>query len=132
MSVFDRHWFRALSFALAAGYMGVIYYASSQRSIPVPPLFANQDKVFHFIEYLGLAFLIANCTPRNYTLRRRFWLAFSVAAVYGITDELHQSFVPGRDATLGDWAADAAGSWAGAWFLLRAETWLHRARLQKP
>jgi len=132
MSVFDRGWFRAMSLASTAGYMSLIFYLSSKPSVPVPPLFPHQDKIFHFIAYFGLAVLLANCTPRNYSLRRRFWLAFSIAAAYGITDEFHQSFVPGRDATIGDWLADAAGGWVGAWFLLRAESWLRRVRLQKP
>ena len=32
-----------------------------------------------------------------------------MGALYGGSDEWHQSFVPGRSPTLGDWVADVAG-----------------------
>lgn len=128
MSVFDQPWFRSLCWALALAYMGIVFWLSHQPSIPVPPLFANQDKVFHFLEYLGLGFLFASCTVPATSLRARFWLAFVLASVYGVSDELHQSFVPGRDSSIADWLADTAGGWAGAWLFLKAESRLRRAR----
>src|SRR5262245_47281044 len=36
--------------------------------------------------------------------------AWALAAVYGFTDEFHQSFVPGRTPALDDWMADAYGA----------------------
>ena len=36
--------------------------------------------------------------------------AASIAVAYGVTDEWHQSFVPGRDADLWDVVADALGA----------------------
>ncbi|MEX2043905.1 MAG: VanZ family protein, partial [Opitutus sp.] len=36
--------------------------------------------------------------------------AFVVAAVFGATDEWHQSFVPGRTSEWADWIADALGA----------------------
>jgi VanZ family protein len=41
------------------------------------------------------------------------WIA---ALVYGITDEIHQSFVPMRDASMYDVMADSIGSFVGAYF----------------
>ena len=41
-------------------------------------------------------------------------LAFVLAVSYGLTDEFHQSFVPGRTPELRDLAADALGAAAGA------------------
>jgi VanZ family protein len=38
--------------------------------------------------------------------------AIAVASGYGIVDELHQSFIPGRDAAVHDWIADSAGALA--------------------
>jgi len=128
MNAYDRPWFRFLRWALAFAYMALVFYLSHKPSIPVPPLFENQDKVFHFLEYLGLGFLFASCTPSDTSLRRRFWLAFVLASVYGVTDELHQSFVPGRDCSAADWLADTAGGWAGAWLFLKTESRVRRAR----
>lgn len=47
-------------------------------------------------------------------------LAVSILAgsIYGIIDEFHQSFVPGRCPDPRDWAADTAGTFAGALIIL--------------
>lgn len=37
-----------------------------------------------------------------------------IASAYGISDELHQSFVPGRDCNVWDWLADTLGAIIGA------------------
>lgn len=37
-------------------------------------------------------------------------LALSIAIVCGALDELHQSFVPGRDVSLRDWISDSVGA----------------------
>lgn len=39
-----------------------------------------------------------------------------LASIYGITEEIHQSFVPMRDASVFDVFADGLGSFAGAYF----------------
>ena len=41
-------------------------------------------------------------------------LAVLLTVAYGLTDEVHQSFVPGRTPELRDLAADALGAAAGA------------------
>jgi len=40
-------------------------------------------------------------------------LAIAIAVSYGLTDEVHQMFVPGRSAEVADLIADAAGACAG-------------------
>jgi VanZ family protein len=42
--------------------------------------------------------------------RRAALLAFLIASGYAATDELHQSFVEGRHASVLDWAIDSAGA----------------------
>jgi VanZ family protein len=39
--------------------------------------------------------------------------AILTASLYGVTDELHQAFVPFRTATWSDWMADTAGGMVG-------------------
>lgn len=36
-------------------------------------------------------------------------LVLLMGVAYGAVDEWHQSFVPGRDSSVGDWVADSAG-----------------------
>jgi VanZ family protein len=47
-------------------------------------------------------------------------LAVALCAAYGVADEIHQHFVPGRHATAADVAKDVAGAMAGAWLYRRA------------
>jgi VanZ family protein/UDP-2,3-diacylglucosamine pyrophosphatase LpxH len=44
--------------------------------------------------------------------RRHFWIFVGVA-LFGISDEWHQAFVPGRDCSALDWLADATGAALG-------------------
>jgi VanZ family protein len=43
------------------------------------------------------------------------WLAGLLAVVYAATDEIHQSWVPGRGARVADVMIDAVGAFLGAW-----------------
>lgn len=111
-----------LAWAVAFAYMGLIFWLSHQPSVPMPMKFQHQDKLFHFAAYFGLGFLLAHAFSGGGSKRRFIW-AFFTAAAYGISDEFHQSFVPGRDASFLDWVADAAGAWFGAYTYLRGEKW---------
>jgi VanZ family protein len=58
-------------------------------------------------------------------------LTIVCATAYGVSDEFHQRFVPGRTADVRDVAADAIGASAaalGAWAILKA-TAPHARRL---
>jgi len=41
--------------------------------------------------------------------------AFFLTMIYAISDEYHQSFVPGRSGNLADLVIDATGAAAGLW-----------------
>jgi VanZ family protein len=96
--------------------MGGIFWASHQPTIPMPQSIPHLDKVLHFGAYAGLAgLLVLAIGPAALPGRQRFWLAWGIACLYGLSDEFHQSFVPGRDVSALDWLADAVGALAGAW-----------------
>jgi VanZ family protein len=94
--------------------MAAIFYVSSLPEAPLPPGFG--DKPSHSIAYLGLAMTIARALAGG--LPARIGMSTAVASVlltiaYGVTDEFHQSFVPGRSAEAYDLFADAIGAIAG-------------------
>jgi VanZ family protein len=42
--------------------------------------------------------------------RSAAWIAVAVASIYGVSDEFHQSFTPGRSVEIADWLADTCGA----------------------
>lgn len=89
--------------------MTAIYLVSGSSDAPGPG--AGWDKLAHAAVYcvLGLLCLRA-CHGGLGPLRTGpTLLALLLALGYGAFDELHQSRVPGRDASIADWVADAAG-----------------------
>jgi VanZ family protein len=109
---------RAVFVALALIWAGVIFLASSSANpFPfVPRSFLTQDKLIHAAIYALLgAFIRSALDGTRLPPRTALLLAVSLAAVYGVTDELHQAFVPGRDTSAGDLVADALGACLGAW-----------------
>lgn len=93
----------------AAAWAAFLFFMSSRESLPVD-LDSGLDKVAHFGAYLVLGFLLARATSPSDR-----WLILAIAIGWGVgaLDELFQSTVPGRHASVGDWLADAAGTVAG-------------------
>ncbi len=99
----------------------LLFWQSSFPSLISTPLFPHDDKLVHLGAYAFLAFLAA----RNLKQERPFFsrrklriLATLFAMLYGLSDEIHQAFVPGRTASVWDFAADTLGGFIGASFYL--------------
>jgi len=86
-------------------YSGLIYYLSSQSTLPVPYVFNFQDKILHFIEYFILYLLFIKGT----NFKKNIIVLF-VVTFFAATDEIHQYFVEGRVMSIADWLADATGA----------------------
>jgi VanZ family protein len=74
--------------------------------------------VGHFLEYAILGVLLSV----SFGIKKEHILPVILAAsLYGVSDELHQFFVPGRVASVYDVATDVAGSAVGSFsaFLLK-------------
>ena len=90
-----------------------IFTLSSFPRLPTLPtgLF-SADKLLHFGAYFIFGVLLAIAVMKS-TRRTRastlLFLAACIGLLYGASDELHQSFVPGRDASVADWLADSFG-----------------------
>ena len=77
------------------------------------------DKVEHAIEYSILGFLLLSCFKRRNGLT--VIVVFIFASIYGVFDEFHQYFIPGRDCSGLDMIADSFGSLFGILLKIRAD-----------
>lgn len=83
------------------------------------------DKVIHLGLYGVLGALLARARVRSGVTWHHAVFVL-LGALYGITDELHQAFVPGRSVSMFDWFADVTGVLLGyTVFLIMIS---HRAR----
>jgi VanZ family protein len=97
-------------------YCAVIFIQSSFASPDVELGRFHFDKILHVLVYAGLGILFYRAygtlrIPLNQTVL--IILSILSAALYGASDELHQSFVAGRHADLFDLLADVVGSICG-------------------
>jgi VanZ family protein len=71
------------------------------------------DWLGHLCMYAGLGFLVARgAWLRAWPPRWLIWIGVAISLGAAL-DELHQIFVPGRDAEVTDWLADTVGASAG-------------------
>jgi len=110
-------------------YMAALFYVQSLSSVPSPP--GNlTDKHEHFFFYGILAALalraLAKGEWRAITLRTVV-SAIAISSLYGVSDEFHQRFVPGRSYEILDMAADAIGSASAAGLLWAWSIIRHRS-----
>ena len=102
-------------------FMIGIFILSSIPDLTPPNLgIKPQDKVYHFIFYAFFGFFIARSfffQDSSLSLKRNFLIfAMLFGSLYGLSDEIHQYFVPGRMMSYGDFMADLLGVMAGAAF----------------
>ena len=96
---------------IVACWMAINIWLSDQPHVPMPH-FQDADKVLHTIEYGIFAFLLARAAfPRLRRIpaaRRWAWVVLA-CLLWGVGDEMHQAFVPGRSCDPWDAASDTAG-----------------------
>jgi VanZ family protein len=97
--------------------MLVIFALSSRSHYPQPrELLAELTAIgVHLAAYAMLALLLLRGLASMGARWTTVVLAVAIATAYGISDEVHQSFVAGRSATVFDVGVDFAGAVAGAW-----------------
>lgn len=91
-----------------------IFIESSSRVPDIGPEFPHFDKVVHFLVFGFLAILFHRAFGTLTALKGqeilRLFLAIATTTLYGVSDELHQWFVPYRSADVWDAVADAIGA----------------------
>ncbi len=73
------------------------------------------NSMAHFCEYTVFGGLLTNALHHHFPKRKALLAAIALASLYGITDEIHQIFVPGRMCDSTDWLVDTAGASLGTW-----------------
>ncbi len=97
---------------LLAGMAG-IFLLSEQSRLPHTILFPGVDKLQHAAAY-GILGILAQFT---FGVRGKSWsllTAILLVTCYAIFDELHQSWIPGRDSDFYDVLADFSGATLGS------------------
>ena len=134
-------------------WMAAIFFFSSRQTLP-PPFSSSRygsffHSVAHFGEYAILSALLCRALVRQHQPKgvepnpgedeplerdinlpvehRRLVLSFAIALLFALLDEVHQEFVPGRNAELADVALDAMGV-SVALILIRGWPRLRRER----
>ena len=100
-------------------YCLALYIQSDYPSPEKIPTFTFSDKILHFGAYglLGILFFRAYETlPLKANKTLLILLSIGSATLYGISDEIHQYFVPFRNADIMDVVANTLGSICGVYF----------------
>ena len=114
-SKFQKFWFPVIL------YSGIIFYVSSVPNVKTPLQEIQFDKFLHILAYMPFGFLLARgiCNARgSVSSGMLLGTVLLVSFLYGLSDEIHQSFVPGRNAGIIDIIADTVGSVAGGYIYL--------------
>jgi len=111
---FIAYWVPVIAVAAA------IFIVSSVPGENIPGLFTGQSIIAHFLEYFILAALLGRAVKEYFPGQKRFRrliLVFMAVVIYAALDEMHQSFVPNRCASLSDIAVDGIGGLLGGLIL---------------
>ena len=113
---------RSVSAGAALVWMAVIFWLSSARLNFLPPgvLGSFVGNAAHAPIYGLLALLLARASGSPVA-------GLACTVLYGISDEWHQSFVPGRSSSVFDLGTDTVGAIAALWSIApvgeRAALW---------
>jgi VanZ family protein len=112
--------------------MGIIFFLSHQpdESLSIPSFFAS-DKLCHIVAYATLAaatlFAVSSSNFFHDHKHKTSLLIVLFCALYGVSDEFHQSFIPGRMVSALDLIADITG----AGLVLGGVSWLRKLQKDK-
>ncbi len=97
-------------------YCGLIWQMSSDTNPPkwnLPWQIQGLDKVFHAVVYAILGTIVSvgmRRAGRPVSAWAQCFVPALFALCYGLTDEIHQLYVPNRTFDIGDLMADLAGA----------------------
>jgi len=98
----------------AVAWMSFIFYLSSQAQLPGPEVVPAQSYLEHLVAYAILGALLQRAFHSRSAAAGIIW-----GSLYGVSDELHQHFVPPRTASAADLLTDVIGVVCGALLFAR-------------
>ncbi len=104
--------YRLSTWGPAAGWAVVLFLLSAWPDPGRALMLPINDKVAHFCLYAVLGIALGYAWSRAPKLMAHT-LIIALGALYGVTDEWHQWYVPGRVADVRDWVADVMGLLVG-------------------
>ena len=114
-----------LRWAAALIWMSLIFCLSAQPDLPnLTPGVPHLAEIGGHLTVYGVLAALLWWALRGAGIRHSTAWALALTALYGVSDELHQSFVPGRTMTAIDLAFDVVGAGLG----LLAARWLRSLR----
>ncbi|HLF27167.1 MAG TPA: VanZ family protein [Anaerolineae bacterium] len=114
-------------------WLAFIYFLSAQPEFPDIGATRQGEDLIGLIVHLALYAILAGLLCRALASNRRLALdrvAFVLlcSALYALSDEWHQSFVPSRESSLADWLTDLIGAAVGCLAYLRLRRSAGRTR----
>jgi VanZ family protein len=108
-------------------WLAMMFFFSSLHKTPLPKSkIIPWDKFAHISEYAIMGYLAARAmffSGKEWLKSNYRWMTILFGLFYGASDEFHQYFVRGRDASIWDLAADVVGATLGSllfyWLLLK-------------
>jgi len=116
---------RLSAWAPVLAWMGLIFWLSSQPNVPTLSV-GWLDQAAKNGGHMALYFVLALLLDRAWR-QEAMWpharvpAVLVIALLYALSDEWHQSFVPGRSPSLADVGFDMAGAALALW--VREKTW---------
>ncbi len=114
---FARFWLPVIGYA-ALIFVGAGLQTAEPQKNEAQPYRQRYDlgRIQHHLVYAGLGLLLfrAFVVGESLGLGRSLLLAACFGMAYGVSDEIHQHFLPGRSCKLSDAVADAGGVWLGS------------------
>ena len=110
-------YFKSLRTWLFLGYLSLVLYFSSQSGDELSWISQlwKFDKTVHFIEYLGVGFLLINALKIKPLTKIQWNYAICFLFLFPIFDELLQYYTPRRIPDIYDGIADVFGALIGAY-----------------
>ena len=109
----DAHKTFAFNVIVTGVYCTIIFVQSSFPAPETLPAFPFSDKLLHFLAYAFLGMLFYRTfesSPYRINIQVVILTAMAASTLYGISDEIHQYFVPQREADVVDGIMDGLGS----------------------